>query len=364
MSHYLLCVGAYRVQKELATLLISGVLLQPATADDFSGEPFLLRLALSIDRASNYADTAARLASAAYPGGSADNPAGDGFPTARVDAQGTPVTFTTINAFSESGAWISAAAVTSTFHTIDHGVWSAEYHYTKTIDSDNQEGLTSDLRAQEFVLGWSQALSEDLSVGIRGRLVPAKIRHEARFIDVGMQPLRHDTDQFGGDVWVGVMGRIADKVTAGAVIRLGWADTDNTIKNLVALGPIPPLTELSNFDDDTQIRGLKFGLGYQASSELQMYTDVQYLRVHSNAGGALEVGRFSGGAEVKISPKVTGIFGGVYDTESELTLGVGLALRPAKSAKLHITYQHNGAPEIDREFGNVNYVNASLAVQF
>mgnify|MGYP000922965148 CR=1 FL=1 len=46
-------------------------------AADFSSEPYLLRLFLGLDRASNYADTAGRQASIAYPGGSSANPAGD-----------------------------------------------------------------------------------------------------------------------------------------------------------------------------------------------------------------------------------------------------------------------------------------------
>lgn len=352
------------MRKVLCTITLAALPLGQICAGEFSGEPFLLRLALSIDRASNYTDTAARLASVAYPGGSSYNPAGHSFRSSPGTREGTPLAFTTINALSDSGAWISAAAVTSTLHEGENGVLSAEYHYTKTLDSENQEGFDSRLKAQEFVLGWSRQLGDDLSVGVRGRIVPADIRHEALAPEFGFEPLQADTDQFGTDLWAGVMGRVTNRVLAGAALRLGWVETETIVRNLEPLGLIPALTELDRVDDDAQIRGLKLGLGYQADNDLQLYADLQYLGIHSNVAGSLEVARASSGIQFKVSPAVSGILGLTYDSQSELTVGVGLQARPAEDVLVHVAYQYNGAPEIDREFGRVDYLNASLAIRF
>lgn len=92
---------------------------QTASADSFSSEPFLARLALSIDRASNHPECVARLASAAYPGRTSSNSAADAFTGGKKRRSGTPLAVSTINAFSQSGAQIAVLALTSSFELED-----------------------------------------------------------------------------------------------------------------------------------------------------------------------------------------------------------------------------------------------------
>lgn len=351
-------------QSILWLVAISASLPQRLIAGGFSDEPYLSRLFLAVDRASNYSDSAARLASAAYMGSSSDNPAGDAA-TSTIEAdRGVPVAFTTINAFSESGGHISVAALTTTFRTAENDVISTELHYTKTFDSENREGLDGDLSGKEIVVGWSRSLHEDLAVGIRARLAGADIRHEALSADFGNQPLRYDTDQFGADFWAGIMGRVTERINAGMIVRLGWLETDTKIKNLISLGPIPKNTELERVKDDAQVRGLKFGLGFEFNPRVQFYTDVQYLGIFSNTAGSTEVARAMAGMDIQLSPLMKVLAGAAYDSESEFTMGLGLEIMPTTNTSLNISYQRNGAPEIENELGRVDYINASLAVLF
>ena len=128
-------------------------------ASGFAAEPYLLRLAFALERASNYPDTAARLASLAFPGGSSANPAGDSFESVRATAFSFPVTVTSINAFSQSDAVINAIALSSRVRADDRNVWSPAYAYTATTDSRNAFGLENSLRSHEFFLGYSSRVS-------------------------------------------------------------------------------------------------------------------------------------------------------------------------------------------------------------
>ena len=111
------------------------------------------------------------------------------------------------------------------------------------------------------------------------------------------------------------------------------------MKNLTALGFVPPLTTLETVDDDAQILGLTAGLGWLVTESSQIYADLQYLGIDSNYAGSTEIGRALVGLQKKVAPSITGIAGAAYDTESELTVGLGLVLRVADDVSANVSYQ-------------------------
>lgn len=241
---------------------------------------------------------------------------------------------------------------------------AAEVHFTETFDSENREELKSDLTGKEVVLGWSKAIAEDLSIGLQGRLAPADLIHEAFSSDLGDQPVRYATDQFGVALWLGVLGQLNERVTAGAVMRLGWIESETDVKNLTALGLIPPHTTLEKVEDDAQILGLKAGLGWALTESMHIYTDGHYLGVDSNYTGSTEIGRALVGLEQKFSESLKGIAGMAYDKESECSEGLGFSMQMKDGVSANVSYQYNSAPEMENEFSRVDYLNASLAVLF
>ena len=136
------------LRKVVAAVLAAGV-APLSWAADFSSEPYLLRLFLGLDRASNYADTAGRQASIAFPGGSSVNPAGD----AARPRQRTEVTLTGIGATGDHGSTLLAFPATLAVPTDENTVLSFAYAYTDTPDADTRQGLENHIRSNEFVLG-------------------------------------------------------------------------------------------------------------------------------------------------------------------------------------------------------------------
>jgi len=346
--------------------LLTGILLltvHSVRAKDFSDEPYLLRLFFSLESSSNYSDTAARLASVAAPLGSSANPAASSSPSKRGREQSPLLTATTINAVSESGTWITAAAVTSTVHTESLGTFSPAYAYTDTIDSTNESDLDNTLDSHEFFLGWSKALNDSLLFGIQARYVTADISSESFSASLGGAPLRTDNDLTSKDVTIGFLGTLNDSVYAGATVSLGWTDVETEAKNLVPVGLVPRNTVLVDRNDDVRTRGVKLGIGYEPRKDLGIYFDVQYSEVDPSGEDHVSLKRAALGLEYEVTPNLTLLTGARVDSESEVTVAAGVGYQINKDAVFNLAYQRNGAPEIEQEFGRMDFLNASLAIQ-
>lgn len=343
--------------------LISYFVVSPALAVDFYDQPYLLRLGLALERASNYSDTAARLASVAYPSGSSSNPAGDSFSNGKGNSSRVPLTMTSINALSESDTWITAVAISSRIDTNAFGSWSPAYAYTDTVSSENRFGLKNELESHEFFLGWCNSLSDHVSAGLQVRYVVSDVREESFSTGFYGIPLRADTSLSSADVSVGLMGKISDTFLTGAVISLGRAsDVETEVRNISAVGSLPPLTLLDTVIADVDTRAIKLGIGLIPHASLGLYADLHYSEIETSNNDSIEITRLAAGIEYKLNPSMDTYIGLLIDSESEVTIGAGLGWRIGDDAQLHLTYQRNGAPEIKPEFGRIDFINMSLAI--
>jgi hypothetical protein len=354
----------------LSTLFLFSLIAPAAEAGDFSDNPYLLRLFLALDRASNAADTAGRQASIAYPGGSSANPAGDA-----VRQSGRPeATLTGIRVHGDSGATLTAFPVTFTVPTDDTTVLSFAYAYTDTPDGDNRQGLENRVRSNEFFLGLARQLTPETSVGGQVRIVDASIDEEARQADLGFLPARLGVEVRSFDLTLGIQTTLADTVRVGAMANVGRGETTDTIRNLAPIPvPLPPFlppvvipadTVLDRFDDTIHTYAGGIGAAYHPSPELGVYADARYLGVHSRVGGNAELARFAFGVDARPGPAWLAVRAGwTIDSESESTPSVGVGLYPAKGVRVDLAYQYNAAPEIDPEFGKMKLLTASLALE-
>ena len=352
------------LRKVVATVLAAGV-APLSWAADFSSEPYLLRLFLGLDRASNYADTAGRQASIAFPGGSSVNPAGD----AARPRQRTEVTLTGIGATGDHGSTLLAFPATLAVPTDENTVLSFAYAYTDTPDADTRQGLENHIRSNEFFLGLARRLTPATSVGGQVRVVDSTIDEESRAaLNI---PARLEVDVRSVDLTLGVQTDLTDSVRLGAMANVGRGTTTDTVQNLAPIPVFPPFvvipsgTELDRFDDTIYTGSAGVGAAYLPSPALGVFADATYDRVHSRVGGHADIGRFALGVESRPGPAWLALRAGwTLDTESESTLSAGLGLYPTKGVRVDLAVQRNAAPEIHREFGRMDLLTASVAFDF
>ena len=352
------------LRKVVAAVLAAGV-APLSWAADFSSEPYLLRLFLGLDRASNYADTAGRQASIAFPGGSSVNPAGD----AARPRQRTEVTLTGIGATGDHGSTLLAFPATLAVPTDENTVLSFAYAYTDTPDADTRQGLENHIRSNEFFLGLARRLTPATSVGGQVRVVDSTIDEESRAaLNI---PARLEVDVRSVDLTLGVQTDLTDSVRLGAMANVGRGTTTDTVQNLAPIPVFPPFvvipsgTELDRFDDTIYTGSAGVGAAYLPSPALGVFADATYDRVHSRVGGHADIGRFALGVESRPGPAWLALRAGwTLDTESESTLSAGLGLYPAKGVRVDLALQRNAAPEIHREFGRMDLLTASVAFDF
>lgn len=352
------------LRKVVAAVLAAGV-APLSWAADFSSEPYLLRLFLGLDRASNYADTAGRQASIAFPGGSSVNPAGD----AARPRQRTEVTLTGIGATGDHGSTLLAFPATLAVPTDENTVLSFAYAYTDTPDADTRQGLENHIRSNEFFLGLARRLTPATSVGGQVRVVDSTIDEESRAaLNI---PARLEVDVRSVDLTLGVQTDLTDSVRLGAMANVGRGTTTDTVQNLAPIPVFPPFvvipsgTELDRFDDTIYTGSAGVGAAYLPSPALGVFADATYDRVHSRVGGHADIGRFALGVESRPGPAWLALRAGwTLDTESESTLSAGLGLYPAKGVRVDLAVQRNAAPEIHREFGRMDLLTASVAFDF
>jgi len=337
--------------------LMATCLSSPAHAD-VDNEPLFFRLTFALTRATNFSSTAGRQASTAYPGGSSANPAGDDWgqrDETQYEAEGT-----LIIGLTESGAVVTAEAVTITFLTDEWGTFTLAYARTDMPEGDIRGGLESDLRSNEFFLSYSKMVTDTCALGVQVRFVDADISSQAFTAALPGIPLQSDVELFGVDAVFGLLCQINDQWHAGVTGTIGWYDTETSTRNIA--GP-PGLVSLF-VEDDIRIRGARVGVGYEPQERLSFYVDVEYIHFGSNTMGSADTARLLVGVEHAVSRSVAVRAGASIDIEADVTLSAGITYVGLDPVRLHLAYQYNGMPELDAEFGVVHVISLSATIDF
>lgn len=348
---------------QLVTLFLT-LAFSASYASDFSSSPYLIRLAFALETSPNYSDTAGLLASTGDPIASSTNPAGAGFPLAQNDPTYAPLTATTINALSESGAYITAAAITSTLATEAAGTWSPAYAYTTTVSSTNSYGLDNTLDSHELFLKWSNVLAPNLSIGVAARHVASNISSQSLSRDLGAVPVQAKTGLSSTDVRIGILARISESFFAGVTVGGSSGKATSRVSNIFAIGLIPPGTLFAKVDDAVNTKNIALGLGYKPQKSFGAYFDLQHSEVETGSFQDVSLQRAALGLELGVTRETTLRAGIRVDSESEVTLAAGVGILINEVADCNVAYQWNAAPEIAAEFGRVDFLNASLALRF
>ncbi|HRP95698.1 MAG TPA: autotransporter outer membrane beta-barrel domain-containing protein [Rhodocyclaceae bacterium] len=331
-------------------------------------KPFLLRLSLSLNRSSNFSDTAARQASAAFPGGSSVNPAGVDWRSSK-ETPSSSGSLTNIQIFSESGARATATAGTLTVPRPSAGTLSIAYARTDTIDRSARQGLANNLRSNEFFAGYGRRVADDRAFGAKLRLTDSVLNEQFFVPPVDGLPLQSKVKARSIDAALGVLSEPRPGWFTGAVVAAGWSSANVSIRNLTPL-PAPPFgllpagSILERFNDDVRTFGVHVGTGYAPDRRHGIFLDAQYLMVKSKRGGSAEVGRIAAGLDLRAGESVVFRTGVGIDSEKEVTLSIGARYQGFKDVVIDVAYQHNSQPEVKREFGRFDLLSASLNVRF
>lgn len=331
-----------------------------------SDQPFVLRLMISLDRSSNFSDTAGRQASIAFPGGSSDNPAAtDWQPRSDLNPAAA---FTNIHAVSSSGAWITAEAATVNVKLPDSGTLSLAYARTDTNQEETRQGLSDNLRSNEFFATYSRRIDEKVAVGGTLRFTDSVLKEQYFEPRVGGLALESKVESRLVDFSLGLLTEPRSGWFAGGVMSMSWGKSDAVIRNAVPLpalfGMVPEGTALDRFGDDIWSLGARAGMGYAHDPTYGVYLDAQYLIVHSKKAGSVEVARIMTGLDLRLSRSVVLRAGVGVDSDQDVTLSIGASYRGGGPLSVDVAYQHNGQPEIRREFGRFDLLSASLSYRF
>lgn len=337
----------------------------PGFAGGFDDEPMVLRLALSLDRSSNFSDTAGRQASLAFPGASSDNPAGGDW---QAREPGRPAaSLTGIHLFSGSGARVTAAAATVNTKLDDGGTVSVAYARTDTGDGEIRGGLEVDLRSNEFFATYSHRYRPDVSLGLSLRATDSQL--EETFIEpaLGGVPLQAKTESKMFDAAFGVLAELRRGWFVGASAGVGRAEADVTLRTQVPIpvttGVMAAGTRLERFDETVRTFGGRVGVGYAAHPVYGLYLDAQYLAVESDHAGSADIARLQAGVDFRLSGALVLRSGIGVDSENEVTLSAGATYGSGPLVAI-VAWQYNSQPEIRREFGRFELISASLSYRF
>lgn len=336
-------------------LLASLVANNSATAADFYDEPFLFRFLSSLNRSVNYASSAALQASAASPQSSSVNPASG------TEGEAS-TTLTNINALGQSDAWVTALAGTVHFIDSSNGHWTPAYAYTDTLDENNNFGLNTGLRSHEFFLEYAQAVTPNLSLGVNFRYTHANIWHEMPLPSMGGIPIKMDVRADAADIGAGLLWKITNEWSLGLLGggSIGYSDT--TLTTIGSSGNLPAGIILATQEDERFTTWtVRAGLGYFPLGRLRLYGDIHWYGIESENQGGLDLGLASLGGEWQCRNHNRIRVGLTADTEHNITYAAGIRIFVSEDIPFDLAYQHNGAPEIEPEFGRIDLITASVA---
>ncbi len=355
-------------------LMISGLLMALYSGLAFTSqerEPYLLRLALTLDRQSAYAATLGRQASMAVPGGGTGNPAA-GIWSITADSSKASAVATYVEARSESGAHIVAAPVSYAAHVEGYGRLYGAYAHTITIDNSGESGHDQGLTSDEFWLGYSERLSGRASYGLLFKYTHADIINEFDSALLFGHAARLDVSQDSYDLSAGLLIRLDEKWWLGASANAGWGEAITDIRNVdLILVPIPappytmvlsPKTLLDTTESVVKSASARAGIGYQLNNYIGVYCDLNYMNVDAEDAGSVNITRMSLGSEIR-RQEVRYRAGVTADTKKQIVYSLGLGKKIGDLMIMELGYQRNSAPEVKPEFGRVDVFSLSITME-
>ena len=341
----------------VAVLSIAIAAARPAHADtwDWRDVGFGLRLPLALDRASVFTDVVGLSASAAYPYGSAVNPANDDFLRTPPNQFTLAGTGTGVWVAFEGGASITAGAWSASYRLPTAGTFSLSYSRSSSDDAHTHQGDTYRLDSQDFSLGYSHLLTPDVAVGAEFRVTDSWLRFES--MAEGF-PLNANSDSLGYEVRLGTVFAMTKQLLVGVTAGAGWTYTHNNAQVEVPApfgGPI----NVEPFYDFTRSVTARVGTGWRPSDAFGLYVDAQYLHL-KNDDESVSVGRAFAGIEYLPIQALALRVGGSVDSVGKTSVTTGIGIYAFKHVQIELAYSYNAFPEVRREFGAANLVSFSI----
>jgi hypothetical protein len=330
-------------------------------AEDWSTEPFELRLWLAMSRAINSTDAIGREASVAYRSASSDNPAAaDVRHVEPVSAQGFFCAGTHHIAFSD-GAWIIAEDVNGFLRFNTTGTLAMGYVHFASQNGQTRQGFEDNIGNHEFLIKYGRQIRQNLYVGTGFTVNDMTFDYGDLF--QGLPRSTHD-HSISGSFTLGTLWQPKPNWTFGVIAGAGWTGSD--VEGAVHL---PSLFDVPfHADITTRTLNFKTGFGWRVTPALTVYSDAQYFRLDNNMN-AVGAGRFYFGADVYLSSRISLMAGSSVDTNGHATGSSGLGINLMKPGRLKPTlfklaYQYDPLPELSHEFGTGHLVSATMVFSF
>ncbi len=359
LSGAVVAVGRARWGMGTAAMIVGGLAVAVAAGGAYGGdmrhEPIGARITLAKDRILVFTDTNARQASVAYPLASSTNPAADDFvrtPPADYDGYGLLINS---DLFFNNGTSLGGFAAVGSARLDGAGTLTAAYVRLDSHDGTSRQGDKYTLRSNELFIGYSRRLREFLSVGFEVQFTDSTLKIDDMF--AGVFPRHTDSSTFGVGFDVGVLVALHETVTVGLHGGVKWDRTD-TDGRVLAPGPVP-----IDLNDTTEISEIRCGIGWRPTQRLGFYADGQFVHLEDDLGNT-DIGRFYVGAEILPNKQWALRVGGVFDTQPQAGVSVGVGYYGIQGLTVELAYTYNTFPEVRHEFGRANLVSASVVLLF
>lgn len=336
----------------LPSCLLAVSLTLSASADDFAGESFSLRFPGTLTHFSSYGDVAAKAgASAASKWGSSSNPAaiGWGFPAAYdygIGGQYSALMF-------QEGTRLDFFTEVATFDAGQLGAFRFALAQVRSSDSTLRgTPLHFNYDLNLVRLDWSKRFTDRFSAG-----AGVSVSRSETTLGTAKREL-NDTDKDTVAATLGVLAEPVDHLFIGLVgdYHYGTSQSRSTAHT--------PIGEFY-FDsgDVTHQFSIRPGIAYEFRENALVHLDYQ-LAWLSNDTGSLTLQRVMLGTDIPLARFFYLRAGTAIDAHRNLTWTTGLGFYPRKGLYFDVAYQHDMFPEVQREFGHSQTLNASISWQF
>lgn len=333
-----------------------------ARADDYAGKDFSLRFSSAINRFEPYADVAGKGgSSAALPFGSSNNPASgawhfpdDAQEDGSTDHYRMNVSGQYSNVSFSNATQLHFASDSIGFGKAETGVFRID---TGTIQSNERTvqnrplGFGFDLGGGR--LNYAKKFG-DFSIGATAGYAHSRTTFSSSGTNIV------DAEK---DIWNFRLGGLWNPAKSNWFLGVvstyinGPSDT-TTLVRLPSGGRM-----LIASSDTTSQFTVQPGIAYRWRHQGYIHADYEYVNLSNNTG-SLSEHRFLVGADIPITNFFYLRGGGFTDEKGNAGWTAGIGFYPSKKVFLDLAYQNNNFPEVAREFGRAQTLNACLSVRW
>ena len=268
----------------------------------------------------------------------------------------------------DSGMRLHLYGQSVTWDSGQWGVFQPTLSQIRTDHTRDRQGMTFDYSVDTAQLQWGKRYG-NLGVGADFNFARARIERNGVVTQNVMGqavPARVDTDSTAESYrWrLGGLWQPADKWLTGLIFEYGFQPFRSKSRVTIPMPEgMPAVTKTIQNDGTQQQYILRPGVSYEYAKMSTIYVDYQYGNFISPRDHLISH-RFNAGVDHRVFDWLMARVGPSIDVRGNVGISCGLSAFLSTWCSLNVGYQYNMLPEIEREFGRAQTIQAALAFRF